>query len=66
MDAAIFSPTATWAATFHLREFHFFFCIVSNVSVLKTLTLLVHAGLFWCFHNPPNCDIDYRIFNMRM
>ena len=20
--------------------------------------------VFWCFHNPPNCDMDYRIFNM--
>ena len=22
-------------------------------------------GLFWCFHNPPNSDMDYRIFNVR-
>ena len=29
----------------------FFFChIMSNFSTLKTLTLLVHTGLFWCFH----------------
>ena len=28
--------------------------------------LLVHAGLFWWFHNPPNSDMDYRIFNVRM
>ena len=28
--------------------------------------LLVHAGLFWWFHSPPNSDMDYRIFNMRM
>ena len=20
--------------------------------------------VFWCFHNPPNCDMDYRIFNV--
>ena len=32
----------------------------------KTLTLLVHAGLFWCFHNPLNSDMGYRIFSMRM
>ena len=37
----------------------FFFCIVSNFNILKTLTLLVHAGLFWCVHNPPNSDMDY-------
>ena len=26
----------------------------------------VHAGLFECFHNPPNLDVDYRIVNVRM
>ena len=25
----------------------------------------VHAWVFLCFHNPPNSDIDYRIFNVR-
>jgi len=30
---------------------------------MKTLTPLVRAGLFRCFHNPPNWDMDYRIFN---
>ena len=44
----------------------FFFCIASNFNILKTLTLLVHAWLFWCFHNPPNSNMDYRIFNVRM
>ena len=34
----------------------FIFCIVSNSNSMKTLTLLVHAGLLWCFHNPPNSD----------
>ena len=29
----------------------FFFCIVSSFSIMKTITPLVHAGLFWCFHN---------------
>ena len=36
-----------------------FFSIVSNFNILKAVTLLVHAGLFWCFHNPQNSD---RIF----
>ena len=27
---------------------------------------LVHAGLFWCFHNPLKFNMDYRIFNVRM
>ena len=27
---------------------------------------LVHAGLFCCIHSPPNSDMDYRIFNVRM
>ena len=31
---------------------------------IKTVTLLVHAELFWCFHNPSNSDRDYKIFNM--
>ena len=26
----------------------------------KTLKRLVHAGLFWCFHNPPNSDVDQK------
>ena len=39
--------------------------IVPNFNMVKTLTLLVHAGLVWCFHNPPNSDKDYRIFNVR-
>ena len=44
-----------------------YFRIVSNFSSLKSMTLLVHAGLFWCFHrNPPNSDVDYRIFDVRM
>ena len=38
--------------------------INNNFNILKTLTLLVHAGLFWCFHNPLNSDLDYRTFNM--
>ena len=25
---------------------------------------MVHAGCFECFHNPPNSDMDYRIFNV--
>ena len=38
---------------------------VSNFNIMKTVTLLVHAaGLFWCFHHPPNSDMDYRIFNV--
>ena len=44
--------------------------ILSNFNTLKILTLFVHAGLFWCFHNPPNSDnsstdMDYRILNVR-
>ena len=42
----------------------FFFRIVSNFSILKTLTLLMQSGLFWCFHNRTNSDMDYRIFNV--
>ena len=41
----------------------FLICVVSNFNILKTLTHLVHTGLFWCFHNPPNSDMDHRIFN---
>ena len=48
--------------------FSFFFCIVLNLdNILKTLTLLfVRVGLFWCFCNPPNSDMDHRIFNVRI
>ena len=27
---------------------------------------ILHAGLFWCFHNPRNSDMDNRIVNVRM
>ena len=40
--------------------------VVFSFNTLKALTLLVHAVLFWCFHNPPNSDTDHRIFNMHM
>ena len=36
----------------------------SIVSIFSTL--LVHAGLFWCFHNPPNSGMDYGLFNESM
>ena len=34
------------------KGFLFFFRIMFNFTITKTLTLLVHAGLVWCFHNP--------------
>ena len=36
----------------------FLFLIVYNFNTLKILTLLVHAGLFWCFHNPQLSHMD--------
>ena len=39
---------------------------MSDFIIMKTLTLLVHAGLFGCFHNPPNSDMDYRILKVDM
>ena len=42
----------------------FFFPVVCNFNILKTLTLLVYAGLFCCFHSPPNSDMDYKILNV--
>ena len=35
--------------------------MVSNS--LKTSTNSVHGGLFWCFPNSPDSDVDCRIFN---
>ena len=43
-----------------------FVCTVFGFNPLKTPTLLVQAGLFWCFHNPPKSDADYRIFTKCM
>ena len=45
--------------------FFFFLCIVSSFNVLKTLDTL-GAGLFWCFHNVLNSDMDHMIFNVRV
>ena len=39
----------------------FFFLIMSSFKIMKTLTLLMHAGLFRCFPNPSNSDMDYVI-----
>ena len=36
----------------------------SIVSIFSTF--LVHAGLFWCFHNPPNSGMHYGLFNVSM
>ena len=46
----------------YLRSF--FSCIEPTCNVWKTLTLLLQAGLCWCFHNPPNPDMNYRVINM--
>ena len=45
--------------------FFFFLCIVSSFNVLKTLDTL-SAGLFWCFRNVLNSDMDHMIFNVRV
>ena len=38
-----------------------------QLNILKILTLLVHAGLFGCFHyNPPNSDMDYGILSVAL
>ena len=37
-----------------------------NLETLKTRTYLAHAGLLCCFHNPPNSDMHYTVFNERM
>ena len=43
---------------------HYILCIsiVSSFNIMKTLTLLVHAGLFCCFHNPPNSDGNVHFY----
>ena len=51
---------------FHLCLLFFFFHIVSNFNMMKTLICLVHAGLFCCFHSPLNSDMDCRSFNNNM
>ena len=42
----------------------FFFRTVAKFNILNIRTLVVHAGLPWCFHNPPNSDMFCRIFNV--
>ena len=36
-------------------------CVCVRACVRARVRLCV---LFWCFHNPPNSDMDYRIFNV--
>ena len=40
---------------------NFFFSIVSNFNIMKTLRLLMNTGLLGCFHSPSDSDMDYRI-----
>ena len=40
--------------------------MVPTFNVMKTLALLLHAGLFLSFHSPPNSYIDYWIFHVRV
>ena len=35
-------------------------------SGFNTPTLLVHAGLFGCFHNPTNSDMNHSSFKVHM
>ena len=37
---------------------------VSNLTFWRLLTLLLYTGLLWCFLNPPNPNMDCRIFNV--
>ena len=42
-------------------------CLAFQLDALPTklfLPILVHARLFWWFHNPSNSDMDSRTFNM--
>ena len=59
------TPTPRRFVTFSLR---LSFRTVSSFNSLKTQTLLMHAILFWCFHNPPNLtiDIDYTLQSSSM
>ena len=45
-------------------------CCCSSYAVqcptLQWLTVLAYAGLFRCFHSPPNSDMDHRIFSMHV
>ena len=53
-------PSCTFVDLVRVSPILFFFRIRSNFSILRTLsmTLLVQAGLFWSFLNPPNLDLD--------
>ena len=49
----------------HHRESSVFFPVASNINILNNLTLsvLVHAQLFWHFHNPPNYTHGRPVYN---
>ena len=37
----------------------------SQLQQSRATQLRVHTGCFQCFHNPPNSDMDYEVFNVR-
>ena len=54
---SIIHQTETWTTRF-----------LTCISVIF-LRGYMHVGLwfmvlFWCFHNPPNSDMDYKVFNL--
>ena len=54
-------PSIPNSVIFTLLPFSSLFCLSEFFHIV--LTLSVHAGLFRCFHSPPNSAMDYRIFN---
>ena len=38
----------------------FFFCLVSDVSLLKTLDTFIACGVIWVIHNPPNSGVQHE------
>ena len=47
------------------RNSSFLLHVVSNFNILKTNTFSA-CWVIWCFHSPPNSDVDYRIRNMHI
>ena len=63
MHAFIMPQIDLAVPTFLVSGLQVFYRIVATLNILRTRTLLVHAGLFWRFHSPLKSDMDCGIFN---
>ena len=64
------SPLGVWEGAISARKAYCWFRYSGALLLLlcsyQSSTLMSEAGGLWCFHNPPDSDMNHRIFNVRV